>query len=87
FKRTDGDDSIAQKTPIGILPKLDGFDLQGLDITNEEIRELFSLDKDFLLNEAEEIREFFNEYVGDSTPNEIINQIDRLVMRIRNYFK
>ncbi|RMZ94601.1 phosphoenolpyruvate cytosolic [GTP], partial [Brachionus plicatilis] len=87
FKRTDGDDSIAQKTPIGILPKLDSFDLQGLEITNKEIQELFSLDKDFLLNEAEEICEFFNAYVGDSTPNEIIKQIDRFVMRIKKDYK
>ncbi|RMZ96552.1 Phosphoenolpyruvate carboxykinase [GTP], partial [Brachionus plicatilis] len=85
FKRTDGDDSIAQKTPIGILPKLDGFDLEGLKITDAQMKELLSLDKNFLLDEVQEIRKYFSEFVGDSTPIEILKQIDQFNERINNF--
>ena len=85
FKRTDGDDSIAQKTPIGYVPTADSLDVNGLDLTKEQINELLSIDKEFLREEVNEIRKYFDEYVNDSTPPEIYKQIDLFKERVENF--
>jgi phosphoenolpyruvate carboxykinase (GTP) len=83
FKRTDNDDSIAVKTPLGYVPTLNSFDLEGLEIKKEELEELFSLDKNFLEQEAKEVKAYFDEYVNESTPPEMYKQIDLLLSRLK----
>ncbi|CAF1129120.1 unnamed protein product, partial [Brachionus calyciflorus] len=78
FKRTENDSTVCKETPIGFMPKDDSFDLEGLQISKEEIQELFSLDKNFWLNELNDIKNYFEEYVSDSTPQEIYNQLNAI---------
>jgi phosphoenolpyruvate carboxykinase (GTP) len=82
FKRTDNEAGISHDSPIGILPNLDSFDVSGLEMPREKLEELFSLDKQFWIEEANEVREYFDEYVSDSTPSEIIQNIDKLTERV-----
>lgn len=82
FKRTDNINDISRESPIGILPTLESFDVSGLDVTKEQLEELFSLNKDFWIEEANEIKSYFDEYVNDSTPPEIYEQIQKLMERV-----
>jgi len=82
FGRVEHNDEIAVKTPIGYVPKENSFDLNGLDIKPEEFKELFRLDKQFLLDEVDEIKHYFDENVTDSTPPEVYKQIEQFRQRI-----
>lgn len=81
FKRTDNVEGIAVKSPIGLLPAPNSLDLKGLDVTEDHFRELFSVDSKFWQAEADELKTFFDEYVNDSTPKEIYDQIAGLKKR------
>ena len=83
FKRTDNEAGISYETPIGILPKTECLDLEGLNLKKEDLEELFRLDPNFLLEEVSEIKKYFDEYVNDSTPTEIFNQIEQYQARIK----
>ncbi|CAF0716729.1 unnamed protein product [Brachionus calyciflorus] len=78
FKRTENDSTVCKETPIGFMPKDDSFDLDGLGLSNENIQELFSLDKQFWLEELDEIKNYFDENVNDSTPQEIYDQLNSI---------
>lgn len=82
FKRTDNVEGIAQKSPIGLIPTIDAFDLAGLNITKQQVAEMFSIDKQFWLDECNELKSFFDEYVNVSTPKEIYNQIEQQKKRV-----
>ena len=84
FNRTDQTlaSDIAHQTPIGFMPAIDKFNLNGLDIKQEQLEELFSVDKSFWLKEVDEIKQYFDENVTDSTPQEIYTQIHNLKERI-----
>lgn len=82
LKRTDNIESVAVKSPIGYVPAEKSIDFSGLNITNDEEREMLSVEKQFWLDEANELRAFFDEYVNDSTPEELNKQIDDLKKRV-----
>lgn len=84
FKRVDNVEGIANKTPFGYIPTPESFDLEGLDIPKKDLEELFSYDLNFWMDEANEIKSYFDEYVNDSTPKEIYHQIQLLTDRIKN---
>jgi phosphoenolpyruvate carboxykinase (GTP) len=84
FNRTDenNNESIARKTPIGFMPTDKCIDVEGLDVSKQDLDELFHLDKQFWSDEAAKIKDYFDENVNDSTPDEIYNQIEALQQRI-----
>ena len=82
FKRTDNEPNTAQNSPIGLLPAADSFDLNGLNL-DFKLEEMLNIDKKFWIEEAEEIKTYFEEYVNESTPVEINNQIKQLVERVK----
>jgi len=87
FKRVDepsNSHKLAIKTPIGYMPTADSFDLDGLNINQETFTELFKLDKQFLLDEVNEIKNYFDENVNESAPNEIYKQLNDYEKRILN---
>jgi GTP-dependent phosphoenolpyruvate carboxykinase len=49
----------AEKTPIGYIPKKGDIDLSGLDVSDEEMDELFVIDKKDWLKRIEGIKEPF----------------------------
>lgn len=63
FRRIEGED-IATDSPIGLLPKLESFNLENLKM-KIDMEELFRLPKSFWQEEVKELREYFDAQVGD----------------------
>ena len=85
YNRTEEKPCIdAVSTPVGLLPKQNDINLSNLNLNQEKIDELFKLDKVFWLKEAYEIKDYFDEFVNDSTPSEIYDEINNLIKRLEN---
>lgn len=80
-RRCDGED-IAKKTAIGLLPKFDALNLDGLN-ESVDLEELFSLPQDFWENEVKAIYKYFDEQVNDDLPKEVMNELRALEKRIQ----
>ena len=52
--------------------------LDGLDV---DVDAIFSTPKQFWLDEVKELRSYFNDQVGDSLPQEIMDQLNSLESR------
>lgn len=76
-------EDCAQKTPIGFIPKPGSLNLDGL---TEKINmdELFSLPKDFWLNECDEVQNYFEQQVGSDLPKKVMNELDSLRSRLQS---
>ena len=71
----------ANETAIGYLPKKEDLNLIGLDISDDTLTELLSIDKDVWLKETEGIGEFFAKF-GDKLPKELAEELDNLKKRL-----
>ncbi|MEU3914256.1 phosphoenolpyruvate carboxykinase (GTP) [Streptomyces sp. NPDC029721] len=69
------------ETAIGVLPTKAALDLDGLDITDEDLDFLLTVDKDVWREEAALVPEHLNTY-GDHTPKELWEQYHALVERL-----
>jgi len=83
LRRIDNEPSTAKQTPIGFIPAPGALSLDGL---NEKINteELFSVPKNFWLQEAQDIRKFFEEQLSDDLPLKLHNQLKELEQRVQN---
>ncbi|NLT97795.1 MAG: phosphoenolpyruvate carboxykinase (GTP) [Christensenellaceae bacterium] len=81
FERTEGTGK-AVKTAIGYMPTVDALDLNGLDVSAEDMRELLRLDKEEWLAEVESIKEHYAKY--GRMPAELQNQLKALEERVNN---
>lgn len=81
LQRVEGKD-VAVQSPIGLLPKKESFNLEGLNNINWD--ELFSTPKDFWTKEAGEIRKYFEDNVGSDLPPQIENEVTKLEQRLKN---
>ena len=72
FNETD-----AVESPIGYQPNPTDINLDGLDISEETLKELLYVDTDLWKQEATEIREFYAKF-GDKLPDELLRQLDIL---------
>ena len=71
----------ANETAIGYLPKKEDLNLTGLDISDDTLTELLSIDKEVWLKETEGIGEFFAKF-GDKLPKELAEELDNLKKRL-----
>ena len=78
LKVCDGQKDITKKSPIGYIPKEGSLCLDGLDV---DVDAIFSTPKQFWLDEVKELRSYFNDQVGDSLPQEIMDQLNSLESR------
>ncbi|MER8182893.1 phosphoenolpyruvate carboxykinase (GTP) [Kitasatospora sp. NPDC094015] len=69
------------ETPIGVLPTVEGFDLDGLDIAPADLDLLFSVDADIWRQEAALIPSHL-ELFGEHTPTELWDEYRALVKRL-----
>ena len=60
----------AQEFPIGYLPAPSDLDLTGLDVTNDELAQLLTVDRDQWREEFDQVGEYFDSY-GDRLPEEL----------------
>jgi phosphoenolpyruvate carboxykinase (GTP) len=70
----------AAETEIGYIPRPEDFDLEGLDISRETMRELFSIKPDEWKPELESQTTFF-ETIGQDMPRELVGQRDKVAER------
>lgn len=82
FERVSGKGK-AVETPIGYMPTPDAIDTEGLDISEEAMKELLTVNKEEWLEEVASIREYYKIY-GDKLPKELERQLNALEERLRN---
>lgn len=71
----------AVETPIGRLPVLSEMDLDGVDITEADLEELFRLDPESWMAEADLTEEYFAQF-DDRVPAELRDQLQGLRNRL-----
>ncbi len=67
----------AVETEIGFVPNKEDLQLDGLDLSDEVITELLSIDKEAWKEDVANQREFFTQF-GDRLPKEIVESMDTL---------
>jgi len=67
----------AVKTPIGYVPLPEDINIDGLDITEDTIRDLLSIDKKAWLDDCDHIEEFYD-FIGDRVPAELRDELKSL---------
>jgi len=72
----------AVETPIGYMPTPDAIDTNGLDVSEEDMKELLKVNRDEWLREVESIREHYAKY-GEKMPKELYAQLDALEKRLK----
>lgn len=68
-------------SPIGRLPRREDLNLEGLDITDADLDELFSIDAEAWLAEADSTEEFFAIF-GDKLPAALRSELEALRYRL-----
>jgi phosphoenolpyruvate carboxykinase (GTP) len=71
----------AVEAPIGLLPKSDAIDTDGLELQPDTLPELLAVNRDDWRKEAANLGEFFAKF-GDHLPAEIRRQREQLVNRL-----
>ncbi|MBU0580928.1 MAG: phosphoenolpyruvate carboxykinase (GTP) [Candidatus Margulisbacteria bacterium] len=76
-RRTAG----AQETPIGFIPRAQDLDMTGLDLPQETMDKLLSIDKQAWVEETKGIEEFFKTF-GKDLPKEMKVELEALKKRL-----
>lgn len=76
FERCAGN-AEAVETPIGYLPAAGALDFSGLDISEETISQLLSVEVDGWLEEIPLIKEYYAQF-GDRLPSALLTQVEEL---------
>ena len=71
----------ADKTAIGYLPKKEDLYLEGLDVSDEAMEELFTLKKEDWQAEVESIKEHYANY-GENMPKALVEELKALEARV-----
>jgi len=80
LERVDGR-VAAKDTPLGLVPAEGALNLDGLDLSDDDVAELFAIDRDKWLAEADATEEFFNTFDG-RVPSAITAQLASLRARL-----
>ncbi|HMC69651.1 MAG TPA: phosphoenolpyruvate carboxykinase domain-containing protein, partial [Mycobacteriales bacterium] len=73
--------AAATETPIGNVPTKDSIDLSGLDLTDEQVELLLTVDKAAWRDEAEHIRPHYERF-GTRLPQPLWDELDKLSSRL-----
>ena len=71
----------AVETPIGMVPTPDAIDISGLDLSEDDLRTLLSVDSDEWRTELALIEEHYAS-IGERLPIELTNQLNELTSRL-----
>jgi phosphoenolpyruvate carboxykinase (GTP) len=80
LERTDGEENYID-SPIGREPKLDCLDVEGLNISESNMKKLFQINKQDGLKEVSEIKEYYKIF-EDRLPKELSDEIEALEKRL-----
>ena len=70
----------AVESPIGYLPK--EIDTTGLDVSDDVMKELLSVDKKIWLEDVDNAREYFAQF-GSRLPKEITEELNKLEANLK----
>jgi phosphoenolpyruvate carboxykinase (GTP) len=82
LERTDGEENYIDSA-IGREPKLDCLDVEGLNISDSNMKKLFQVNKEDGLKEVSGIKEYYKIF-GDKLPKELSDEIEALEKRLNN---
>ena len=71
----------ADETPIGLTPRAGDLDIEGLDLTDEQLAAALAVDTDEWRAELPLIREWFDKF-GDSLPQQLADELQTLTQRL-----
>eukprot|EP01090_Pellita_catalonica_P019830 TRINITY_DN6860_c0_g1_i2.p1 TRINITY_DN6860_c0_g1~~TRINITY_DN6860_c0_g1_i2.p1 ORF type:complete len:638 (-),score=100.33 TRINITY_DN6860_c0_g1_i2:42-1955(-) len=80
FQRLENE-ADAQETPIGFVPTEDSFDISGLNVPNETMKKLFSVNNRLWLEELESVKKDFEPY-GKRLPKALLVEMNALGGRL-----
>ncbi len=82
FERCGGQ-AKAEETPIGLMPPIGegGIPTEGLDLTEEQMRELLKVDPELWREQLPQIQGHFAKF-GDRLPGELKAQLESLEQRL-----
>jgi phosphoenolpyruvate carboxykinase (GTP) len=80
FRRCEGT-AEAVETPIGLLPPEGAINTEGLNISEEAMRELLKVDADLVREQLPQVREHLAKF-GDRLPPELTEQLEALEGRL-----
>ncbi|MGY6498401.1 MAG: phosphoenolpyruvate carboxykinase (GTP) [Microcella sp.] len=75
-------EACVDETPLGGIPRAGELNVEGLDLPEEDLAELFRMDTDELEAEAHDVERFFATF-GEKLPAELRHQLSHLRSRIR----
>ncbi len=81
IERVNGTGKFVE-TPIGRLPAEGALDTDGLDISAEDLKKLFTVDNEQGLKEVSEMREYYKKF-GDRLPAELTAELDKIEARLK----
>ncbi|WP_312701099.1 phosphoenolpyruvate carboxykinase (GTP) [Sedimentibacter sp.] len=67
----------AEEAPIGYIPRVEDINTQGLDIANEALRELLTIDGFSWMEDVKSIEEFYAK-IGSRIPDELYDELNKL---------
>jgi phosphoenolpyruvate carboxykinase (GTP) len=79
-RRCDGE-AEATGTPIGLVPAAGAIDIDGTDVSEEQMRELLSVDGDAVKAQLPQVEEHLARF-GDDLPDELRTQLEALRKRL-----
>jgi len=74
-------DAYRRKAPIGLVPAEGEIDTDGLDLSDEQMRELLSVDAELFKQQLPQVREHLERF-GDRLPGPILAQLRSLEERL-----
>jgi phosphoenolpyruvate carboxykinase (GTP) len=80
FERCEGT-AKATETPIGFVPGPGDIDMSGLDLTQQDVKELLAIDVEGWLAELPKIREYYDKF-GDRLPERLSKELAALKERL-----
>ncbi|HWR35831.1 MAG TPA: phosphoenolpyruvate carboxykinase (GTP) [Clostridia bacterium] len=81
IERVNGTGKFVE-TPIGRLPAEGALDTDGLDISADDLKKLFTVDKEQGIKEVSEMREYYKKF-GDRLPAELTAELDKIEERLK----
>ncbi len=82
FRRCD-DDADGRETPIGTVPTRDALNTEGLEISDEALDELLSVDSEAVREQLPQVQEHLERF-GDHLPDEVRSQFEALERRLES---
>ncbi|MGK5594167.1 MAG: phosphoenolpyruvate carboxykinase (GTP) [Parachlamydiaceae bacterium] len=70
-------------SPVGVLPRISDFDIDGTQVTQEQLKQLFYIDRDLWLEEVSRLREYFKAF-EPKLPKQMKEELDALEKRLKN---